>query len=82
MLTGLDAKAWPNPSQQEFNLVISSSSLEVADIKVFDMMGRVVAQKRATPGQVLQFGATLTTGSYIVEILQGSDRKLLKVVKN
>ena len=82
LLTGLDAKAWPNPSQQEFNLVISSSSLEVADIKVFDMMGRVVAQKRATPGQVLQFGATLTTGSYIVEILQGSDRKLLKVVKN
>ena len=72
----------PNPTQSYFTLVVSSTSKDAADVKVFDMAGRVVDQKRGAIGESIRFGSTYVQGMYIVQVLQGQNQKLMKVVKN
>jgi len=77
----MDAKAWPSPTENIFNLVITGNRKEVAEIMVYDMLGRKLDHKRATTGEVVQFGAPYKNGMYIIEVLQGTERKILKVIK-
>jgi hypothetical protein len=72
----------PNPSSSFFTLVIQSTSKEAADVRVFDMAGRQVDQKRGAVGESIRFGNMLAQGMYIVEVLQGNHQKLMKVIKN
>ena len=78
----MTVQVMPNPSQSYFTLVFKSSSDEAAEIKVYDMAGRQVDQKRGAKGESIRFGGQLVQGMYIVEVRQGTNQKLLKVIKN
>ncbi len=79
---GLSVKVLPNPSFSYFDLTISSRSGDNIKVRVYDLLGRVVETKFSVPsGQPLRLGALYAPGIYTVEILQGTQRQLLKLVK-
>jgi len=77
-----DVKAWPNPSTQYFNLNIESSNKdEQVVVKVFDISGKLIHVVKGAANNNFRFGDSFISGTYFVEISQGSQRKLVKILK-
>jgi hypothetical protein len=78
----LFATAMPNPSNGYFNLVINSSDATPVSVQVVDIMGRVIEThpKIASTG-ILRIGHGWGAGTYIAEIVQGDQRKVVRIVK-
>ena len=76
-----DVKAHPNPTEHQFTLYIDGGSMEKASIRVIDAMGRVVKQIETGGGLPIKFGADLKIGVYLVEVRQGVNRKVVRVIK-
>ena len=78
----LTLTAYPNPSQNYFNVRMEGSSDSPIDIRVIDMLGRVIEVRKAiTPGTVIQFGQNLRAGWYILEAVQGEEKQQMKLIK-
>ena len=73
----------PNPSTNYFTITISGGQVsEKITLNVTDALGRVVEQKRnLQTGSTIQIGEGYRAGMYIAEIVQGSVRKQIKLVK-
>lgn len=82
ILQKLSATARPNPSAGAFTLVLQSSDRSPVVIKVTDAAGRLVEAKAGiTPNSTLQIGSNYRPGVYYAEVVQGSERVNLKLVK-
>jgi len=59
--TDFKATAYPNPYTDNFNLDISSQSDHALEIKIYDMMGRLIEshQVPATATEAMEFGKNL-----------------------
>ncbi len=79
--TKLDVIAYPNPTEYYFNLKVKSSSKETVDIRMFDMLGKLVQQDRGAPDQTYRFGDHVVSGMYIIEVRQAGQIATIKVVK-
>ena len=75
--------AYPNPTTSQFTLQIQSSDLnEKVQVRVYDLSGRTVQQfNNLAPNQSLRIGGMYRPGMYFVEMIQGGQRKQLKIVK-
>jgi hypothetical protein len=71
--------ASPNPSSSEFT--IEASSKGATNVRVYDMVGRLVENRQATSNS-LQVGSRLASGVYNVIVKQGANTKTLRVIKN
>jgi len=73
----------PNPSSTSFNLKMGSTNItQNAILRVVDAYGRVIdVRKNLFPNQVLQLGDAYAQGVYIAELIQGSTRTCVKLVK-
>ena len=72
----------PNPSDNQFNLRISSPVKTPLTIKVFDALGRlkeVITVK--TFNNSISIGRHYARGIYFAEVLQGVEKQVLKLVK-
>jgi hypothetical protein len=80
---GFRVKVLPNPFANSFTLQLNSSNnKERISIRVMDISGRVIeARTSVAPNSVLQLGSGYTAGTYLVEVLQGTKRTTLKVMK-
>jgi hypothetical protein len=78
---GLTAQVMPNPTQNEFNLVVNGSSHEVMEIRVLDITGREVQRIRSASNNSIRFGNNLMQGTYIIEVRQGKEKVVLKAIK-
>jgi hypothetical protein len=58
-----------------------ASGKEAVGLKVFDLQGRLIKSLEAQADQTLIIGADLKPGSYFIEVRQGKNRKITKVVK-
>lgn len=75
-------KAQPNPSTSYFNLLIQSSSSEPVTIHVIDMAGRILQTKAGMQANTsVQFGNDLNPGMYLIEVVQGTEKRQQKVIK-
>jgi hypothetical protein len=76
-------RAYPNPSNAQFTLQMASSDVrEKVQVRIMDMSGRVIQEfNNLNANQNLQIGATYRPGVYIVEMIQGGNRKQLKLIK-
>lgn len=81
--TELTVTASPNPSASSFRLQIESPDKQTpASIRVIDAMGKPAQVfSKVAIGGTLQFGNTYKSGIYLVEVLQGNERKVLKLIK-
>jgi hypothetical protein len=77
----MEVVAFPNPSQNYFNLKIKSSSNADVVVKVFDLTGKLVQELRGPVGQIFRFGDRLVAATYVVEVFQGDQRATVKVIK-
>lgn len=76
-------KTYPNPFADSFSIDLKTSSPSDINIKVFDMIGRLIEQRSATADEVASatIGAEYPTGVYNVIISQEDKVKTLRVVK-
>ena len=77
-------KAYPNPYSNAFQLdVTSTDKTATIDIKVFDMLGRMVDSKNTTAGdlETATIGSDYPSGVYNVIVTQGEQTKVVRVVK-
>ncbi|MGN6164231.1 MAG: MBG domain-containing protein, partial [Flavisolibacter sp.] len=76
-------RAYPNPSNGQFTLQMTSSNKQdKVQVRVMDMSGRVIQEfNNLDANQSLHIGASYRPGLYIVEMIQGENRKQLKLIK-
>jgi hypothetical protein len=76
-------KATPNPSRNYFNLQITSNNTNQGiAIRIFNSNGQLVEVKNNLKGgQVVQIGNNLRSGVYLIEAVQGNERKTQTVIK-
>jgi hypothetical protein len=78
----LQLSASPNPSQHFFSLRIQSQSSTPVQVRIVDAVGRVVeARQGVGANSTLAVGHSYRPGVYYVQVLQGTQKATLKVVK-
>ncbi len=80
--SGLSIKSTPNPTRNQFALMIHSNSHELINLKVIDNAGRIIETRRnIAPGSTIYLGSRYHSGAYYVEVVQGSQRQTLLLVR-
>ena len=76
-------KLYPNPANKQVSIQLPQSADISYNIKVTDMAGKIVLQHKAAGGTEQMSVDKLTTGTYIVEIIDSKgSRTTEKLVKN
>ncbi|MBN8641989.1 MAG: T9SS type A sorting domain-containing protein, partial [Flavobacteriales bacterium] len=73
----------PNPFGESFGLEVTVSTEETIQVKVYDMLGKLVESREvdSTTISELQIGATYPSGVYNVIVSQGEEVKTMRVIK-
>lgn len=73
----------PNPFNESFKLNINTSSEEKINIKVFDMVGRLVDKVTTISSKLAEqeLGNNYPAGAYNIIVTQGDNAKSLRIVK-
>ena len=74
-------KAYPNPTHHSFTLDVQTKLNDRVVIKVYDIAGRQVYLTSGAANRTYSFGSDFVPGLYIVEVRQGDQRSLIKLVK-
>ncbi|MEO5582590.1 MAG: T9SS type A sorting domain-containing protein, partial [Saprospiraceae bacterium] len=75
-------KVSPNPSAYYFTLITKSSSNNPVIVRVTDMVGRIVEMRsNVSANNSLRIGENYRTGIYLIEVIQGQERKSFKLIK-
>lgn len=80
-LQDLAVVAYPNPSTNYFSLMVQASSKEKIIMQVVDMYGRVIEARNVNANTLIRFGDRYRPGTYFVRIMQGKERKQVKLIK-
>ena len=79
--TGLSIRVLGNPSPNYFDIQIRGGDSNIR-LTVYDNLGRVIERKSSLPSnQILRIGGAYHSGIYLVEIVQGTQKQTLKLVK-
>ena len=73
--------AMPNPSAKGFMLNVTGDAASQLMLRVIDISGRIIEVKNVTPNQSFRIGDNYRAGMYFAEIIQGNERKIVKLVK-
>lgn len=73
--------AYPNPSVAQFNLSLEGNSNENVFITVTDMLGRKMYQATGNIKQPYRFGSDFKAGIYMLQVVQGTAKQTIKLVK-
>jgi hypothetical protein len=77
----LNVQVFPNPSSNYFNLVIKGNPVSPVTVRVLDISGRVVEKyEKIASTTVLKLGYKLRSGSYFAEVIQGGERRVVKMI--
>ncbi len=78
-----DAKAYPNPFADNFKLEVITNEEETLQIKVYDMLGKLIDNRIIEKKQIKEFeiGNDFPSGVYNVVISQGENVKNIRVIK-
>lgn len=78
----LKVTVMPNPSNYYFTLKLQSGSDMPVNARVVDITGRVIEARPQLPANgVLMIGHTYIPGAYFCELVQGTDRVIVKLIK-
>jgi len=80
---GFKVAAWPNPFVSDFNIDVTSSSLENVEVKVYDMLGKLVESKQVKVSDLSlqKIGTQYPSGVYNIVVSQDGIVKTLRVIK-
>jgi len=79
----LHVAVMPNPSSGFFTIKLGSLEESRITVRVFNGVGAQVEQKdNLAAGNELRIGGKYSTGLYLLEVTQGAERVILKLIKN
>jgi hypothetical protein len=82
METVLATRVLGNPSSNYFDIQIGGKAGNNIRLMVYDNMGRVIETRSSlTSNQTVRLGSFYHSGIYLVEIIQGTQKQTLKLVK-
>ena len=77
-----EVKAMPNPSNSYFNLVIKSNNQSPVTVRILSVLGVLVEKhERIEANTTLRLGKEWISGTYIAEVIQSGQRKVIKIIK-
>jgi hypothetical protein len=80
---GLAIRVLGNPSPNHFDIQILGKADNNIRLTVYDNLGRVIEIKSSLPSsQTVRLGSSYHSGIYLVEIVQGTQKQTLKLVKS
>ncbi|HTE24830.1 PKD domain-containing protein [Flavitalea sp.] len=80
--TTLNAAVWPNPSSSMFNLNLLSGSEDPITLKIHNQWGQVVKLiNGAKNNSTMLIGEGLSKGQYFLIVEQGTQKKIIKIIK-
>jgi hypothetical protein len=81
--TTFDVQASPNPSTDAFAIrVRSSDSKSAVALRITDLSGRVVLSRPGiTSNSTIYVGSELRAGVYFAEVIQGMERRVVRLLK-
>lgn len=72
----------PNPTTTYFTLTIAGRTNTPVNLRVLDISGRVVDSKtKLAVGSTVQVGHNFMPGAYFAEFTQGTERKIIQLIK-
>ncbi len=71
----------PNPTHGEINLIFHSLEIGKANLRLFDLQGRLLLQKSIAPNEKIIFGNEIKSGNYFIEIQQGVNKATQSLIK-
>jgi hypothetical protein len=79
----LKVVTYPNPFANNFNLNVTTSSSENVEMRVYDMIGKLVETRQfsTTEANNQEIGNSYPTGIYNVIVTQGEEMKTIRVIK-
>lgn len=78
----LQVSVMGNPSTSDFKLNFQSKSSEMLSLRIMDATGKTILnQAGIQPNSILSVGNDFGKGVYFVEIRQGTQRKVIKILK-
>ncbi|MEP6553428.1 MAG: MBG domain-containing protein [Ferruginibacter sp.] len=77
----LTVKAFPSISNNYFTLQIESSNKANIQLKVVDLTGRPVELMKVVKDQTLRIGQNYRPGMYLLQVQQGNEIRVIKLVK-
>jgi uncharacterized repeat protein (TIGR03803 family) len=78
----IKVSVWPNPSPGTFRLRLDGYTATSTRIRVTDLQGRLVEQTQLAAGiPETTLGARWAKGTYFVEVTQGEERSLFRLIK-
>ena len=82
-LSDFSVKSYPNPFRESFKLNFSGSKEKVS-VQVYDMLGRKLESKEVSSDDAngVSLGQNLSSGIYNLRVIQGSNVKTLRVIKD
>lgn len=77
------ALAYPNPYTDNFHLNITSASENTIEIKVYDMLGKMIESQtiEASEIQNLTIGSNYPSGIYNLNVIQDKNTQSLRIIK-
>jgi hypothetical protein len=80
--TDLTIRVLSNPSPNDFNIHLRGNADNNIQLTVYDNLGRVIERKSSlSSNQTVRFGSNYHSGIYLVEVVQGTHKQTLKLVK-
>jgi hypothetical protein len=70
-----------NPSRSHFDIQIASPTNNNVRMTVYDNFGRVIETKSLPGNQIVRLGSFYRPGIYLVEIMKGTQKQTLRLVK-
>ncbi|MEO5675118.1 MAG: SBBP repeat-containing protein [Chitinophagales bacterium] len=80
-VNALMVTASPNPTNSFVNIQWESDLNEGVNIIVYDVLGITIYSAIDLQSNSLQFGTELPAGMYFVHVIQGTEEKIIKVIK-
>jgi len=79
--SAMEVKLFPNPTTSSFNLQVSNTGSKEVKVSIMDLQGRVIKSFVTTTFKSNNIGNELHAGVYMVEVLNGEEKKVVRVVK-
>jgi hypothetical protein len=77
----MEVRAYPNPSENGFNLMLRNQGTDEVTVRIMDLTGKVMKSFKGTYDQLFHVGDELKPGMYIAEVIQGTQKAIVKLVK-
>jgi hypothetical protein len=74
--------AYPNPTTSDFSIQVKSNSDKPVTVRILDVNGVVRGVTLMnSKTNTIKVGGKLKGGTYIAEVIQGNDTKVVKLIK-